>query len=400
MSVDEIRSPIRSMRQPIFAVLVGLATFVVACGRDQTRTSPVNDGGSEPSLVASARAAAGCRWLEREPPEDAFLDPDCPALKVWNEKFGTATAKLYESELIDLLPAPERGVRWVAARGLTLVSQPQWRRDDTLARRVLARATAETDPAVGHLVGELVGSIWIADDSLSTPQFAEPVLAALRNGARPSVRAGVARKVLASNPKVPAVKAGLVDLARAPGPALPRMAALDALAYQSTKDSSVDEPTCSLLLDASRDPDARVSANAATLIAGNNALGGCPAKREALLTGLAEYPALTPIHVAALGRVAEVATSALQKQAVAILRRIVETKDADSDLRKAALSTIGERDPDAKTFASRFLYDDDVLLRLDAASILGVDVPIGSPKDAGADASAKTARPDGGARAK
>jgi len=388
------------MSQPIFAVLVGLATFGVACGRDQTRTSAVNDGGSEVSLMASARDAAGCRWLERETPEDGFLDPACPALKLWNEKFGTATAKYYESELIDLLPAPERGVRWVAARGLTLVTQPRWRRDDALARRVLARATAETDPAVGRLVGELVGSIWIADDSLSTPQFAEPVLAALRNGARPFVRAGVARNVLASNRTVPAVKAGLIDLARTPGPASPRIAALDALAYQSTKDNSVDEATCSLLLDASRDPDARVSANAAGLMAGNSALGGCPAKLEALLTGLAEYPALTADHVAALGRVAEVGTSALQKQAVAILRRIVETKGADSDLRRDALSTIGVRDPDAKTLASRFLHDDDILLRLEAASILGVDVPFGAPPDAGADASAKAVRPDGGARAK
>lgn len=388
-------------RRPLIAVLVALAMAIVGCSRKQPPEA-TNDAGAQLTIVDSARAAAGCRWIDGKVPEDGFLDPACPAVKVWEEKFGTTTAGQYEVELVELLPAPERSVRWVAARGLTFVRQPRWRKDDALARRLLARATGETDPSVGRLVGELVGSIWIADDSLSSPQFAEPVLAALRNGERPFVRAGVARVVLAANPKVPAVHAAVVSLARTPGPASPRIEALGALTRHSDYENrgSVDEATCALLLDASRDPDALVAANATKLIAGSRIVAGCPAKWDARLTGLAEDPTLAALHMTLLERVAELGTSKQQQQAVAILRRVVETKHVDSDTRSAALSAIGQRDPEARAFASRFLYDDDLLLRLDAARILGVEVPLGPPEDAGADAPAPPARPDGGARGK
>lgn len=367
-------------------VLAALVSSVTACRR--SASTEANDAGSAPTIVAAARAVDGCKWIEKDSQGYGFADPACPAMTSWETSFGE-NARLYESELIDLLTDPQRGARWVAARDLDRVLQPRWNKDEALSRRVLARVAAETDPSVAHRVGVLVGSVDLADG-----KFSAPVLAALGPGSSPHVRAGVADHVLARNPKDAAVIAAVVDLARTAGPPGPRIEGLRALAYQSEGTAA-----CEVVLQASRDPDALVSAEASTLTTARPMLKACPENVAGVLSALSARSALTERHVAALDRIAEVASPGQKKQTIAILRRVVETKapEADADARRAAFVVLRERDPDVKAFAPAFLHDENILLRSEAAEVMGVEVSLGVlPTDAGSDAMAPRRGADGG----
>ncbi|MBX3260091.1 MAG: hypothetical protein KF782_10395 [Labilithrix sp.] len=371
----------------LLAASLLLALSASACHRKETAGE--NAAGS-PAIVVAARAVESCKWSDAD--WRGYRSPvhDCPALKTWEESFGSKASQ-YESEIVDLMSDPVRGARWAAAKSLERAHHTRWRSDEELTRRVLARVYEEKEPAVAHAVGNLVGAIWLDDG-----KFAEPVLAALRPGVNVAVRAGVAEVALAANPKIPAVAAAVVEVARTSGPPSPRIAALTSLAYHS-----LDEPTCEVLLDASRDPDAMVAVKATSLLVGSSALKGCPTKWDALLTKLSETSALTKEHVVALDRIAEVATSELRTRAIAILRRIVETKSNHWSLRSDAFSSIRERDPKAKDFAAPFLSDEDIMIRGEAARILGVEVPLvlWTVEDAGVDG-ATPRDGDGGARGK
>lgn len=366
-----------------FVFLTYLLVSVASCRDDKPRedvVQPASGSSIAPSATSKAapaetvsatvmaiREAAKCAWIEEKSnPAASVLDPECSALKNWITNF-EGLESTPETDLLSLLADSDRAVRWIAARALISATpvRTKYRKDAAASSRLIKLALQEKDPAVGRALGTLAGRI-----SLESAQVSPALLDLLQNGSDP-VRESMVSDLIMWNGSMPEVNEAAQNVARKPGSAELRSEVIRAIAARGGEDA-----LCKFLVEMMHDAAPLVAGQAAYQAAGAFGTAGCPRDFGIVLSEvenrLSKPDSWHQAMAGAAGRIPaqSTATAEQKKRALAILRKIVETKTLDDMSRSRALDALAASDPNVRAFATKFKQDDSIQVKTSAEKAL------------------------------
>ncbi|MEO7331405.1 MAG: hypothetical protein ABI193_22710 [Minicystis sp.] len=320
----------------------------------------LEDTSNDKAVVALAKDAIKCGWQD-----GSGVKTPCPALDAWNKSEIIKGGKV-DATLLNFLGDAQKEARWIGAYGLYNAAQA-YRTDAAMAKRLLAAGRAEKDATVARKLGDAIGKI-----NVSKTGTTDELKKLLAESSQSTLRQGIVDGVLFNNRSEGGFYDLLATMARTEKDKAVRKTAASAFWVGG---SERHDDTCKLWLELSDDPDDDLSGNSAYHTSWWSSGGGCTGQWDALL-GVIEKRAKagkvkSSFMTSALGWLQKQgkATDAQKKRAMAVAKTIVETASNDRMARGDALRVIGENDPDAKKFASRFESDPEFFVKSAAQRI-------------------------------
>lgn len=316
--------------------------------------------GNDPAVVALAKAALTCKWSD-----SSGFPYDCAQKKALESSELIKGGKA-DPTLVAMLEDASEQVRWLAASGLTS-NGDKFKTDKALAERVINAALAEKSKVVGRNIGNAAGKVKLTDVGLvdkAKPLGKVPTLKEIRLGFIDSVQFN----------NRDAFYAYTVDLAKNDADKEIRDAAMSA--FWTGTPNGKNAEVCAFWYDLSHDANEELAAHADYFVSFFPFDGGCKAQWDGMLGDIEKRAkagtAKSSYWGSALYYMHEqkAATPAQKKRAIAIAKALVENTANGGNSRGRALDLVGEKDPGAKAFLTKFTNDADFFVKSRANDLL------------------------------